>query len=355
MTSNFEPLFSPNPDRFVVFPINYPDIWEFYKKAQSSFWLAEEIDLVDDITHWTKLGKDEQHFIKMILAFFAATDGIVNENLAQRFMVDVQIPEARCFYAFQIAIETIHGETYSLLIDTLIKDRHEQSSLFNAIHTIPSIKKLSDWALKWVASSDSFAERLIAFACVEGILFSGPFCSLYWLKQKGVMPGLTFSNELISRDEGLHMEFACHLYKNYIQNKLPQDRVFQIVSEAVEFEKEFINESLPCRLIGMNSDMMTLYIQFVADRLLILLGYDEKFKSKNPFTFMENQSLDGKTNFFERRVGEYSRSGFEKIKARIQQQQQQKLEQSSSDPSSSLTTTTSTSTHSSKIKILDDF
>lgn len=338
----YEPLFEQNPDRFVVFPINYQDIWQFYKKAEASFWIAEEIDLADDIIHWAKLGKDEQHFIKMILAFFAATDGIVNENLAQRFMVDVQIPEARCFYAFQIAIETIHGETYSLLIDTLIKDKKEQNRLFNAIHTVPSIEKLSKWALKWISSTDSYAERLVGFSCVEGILFSGPFCALYWLKQKGVMPGLTFSNELISRDEGLHMEFACHLYKNYIQNKLSEERVYQIVSEAVEFEKEFINESLPCRLIGMNAEMMTEYIQFVADRLLLLLGYQEKYKSKCHFTFMENQSLDGKTNFFERRVGEYSRGGLEKMKAIIEKKKNDNKE-------------VIEEIQTQKIQILDDF
>jgi len=311
-----EPLFEPNPERFCVFPINYPDIWKFYKDAQASFWLAEEIDLADDITQWPTLEKDEQHFIKMILAFFASMDGIVNENLALRFYAEVQIPEARCFYAFQISIETIHGETYSLLIDTLIKDKKEQHRLFNAITTVPSIKKLSDWALKWLNSDGTYAERLIAFAAMEGILFSGPFCALYWLKTKNLLPGLTFSNELISRDEGLHMDFACHLYKNYIKNKIPQERVFQIIEEAVEFEKEFINESLPCRLIGMNAEMMAEYIEFVADRLLLGLGCDERYHTKNPFTFMEGISLSGKTNFFERRVGEYSRSGFEKIKAR---------------------------------------
>ncbi len=316
-----ELLLADNPGRFVIFPIDHPDLWNFYKMAQASYWTAEEIDLKDDMDHWPKLDKDEQHFIKMILAFFAATDGIVNENLVEQFMNDVQLSEARSFYAFQLAMETVHGETYSLLIDTLIKDQQEQAFLFNAIHTVPSIKKLSQWALDWITNTKVFAERLVAFACVEGILFSGPFCALYWLKQKGVMPGLTFSNELISRDEALHMTFACHLYKNFIQNKLSTERVYQIVEEAVEFEREFINESLPCRLIGMNSMMMTEYIQFVADHLLVLLGYPKKYNSKNPFKFMDLISLDGKTNFFERRVGEYSRAGFEKIRERLAEQE----------------------------------
>ena len=322
-TMQKEPILIENPNRFTIFPIDHPDLWQFYKMAESSFWTAEEIDLKDDIDHWnTRLDDDERHFIKMILAFFAATDGIVNENLVQEFMNEVQLSEARCFYAFQIAIETIHGETYSLLIDTLIKDKNEQKHLFNAIHTVPSINKLSSWALSWITNTKSFAERLVAFACVEGILFSGPFCALYWLKQKGVMPGLTFSNELISRDEGLHMTFACHLYKNFLENKLSKEEVYQIVTEAVDFEIEFINESLPCRLIGMNSMMMTEYIQFVADHLIVLLGYPKKYNSKNPFKFMDLISLDGKTNFFERRVGEYSRAGFEKIKARLQEQKE---------------------------------
>lgn len=307
-----EVLFQESEDRFVVFPIHHQDLWEYYKKAQKSFWVAEEIDLSDDLVDWPKLDDDERHFIKMVLAFFAATDGIVNENLAQRFMNDVQISEARAFYAFQIAIENIHGETYSLLIDTLVKDPDEKKFLFGAVQNVPSISKLSRWALDWITDTKCIRERLVAFACVEGILFSGPFCALYWLKQKGKMKGLTFSNELISRDEGLHMEFACHLYRNYIEHKLDQDRVYLIVDQAVEFEREFINESLPCRLIGMNAEMMTEYIKFVADRLLILLGYQVKYGAKNPFDFMENQSLEGKTNFFERRVGEYD--GFSKIK-----------------------------------------
>lgn len=307
-----EPLFKENPNRFTIFPIEYPDVWEYYKIAEQSFWTAEEIDLHDDLDDWPKLSKDEQHFIKMILAFFAATDGIVNENLAQRFMNDIQISEARCFYGFQIAIETVHGETYSLLIDTLIKDKEEQKHLFNAINTVPSIKKLSQWALSWITNTKSFAERLVAFACVEGILFSGPFCALYWLKtEKKMMPGLTFSNELISRDEGLHMDFACLLY-SYLQHPLEQEKVHQIVKEAVDFEEEFILESLPCRLIGMNNEMMKEYIHFVADRLCLLLSVDEIYQAKNPFSFMENIGLDAKTNFFEKRVAEYARSGFDK-------------------------------------------
>ncbi len=310
--TNIEPLLKDNPNRFVIFPIDYSDIWQYYKKAEGSFWTAEEIDLADDLIHWNeKLDDDERHFIKMILAFFAATDGIVNENLALKFYSEVQISEARCFYAFQMAVETIHGEVYSLLIDTLINDKKEQHRLFNAINTIPSIRKLSQWAINWITDDNSFGERLIAFACVEGILFSGPFCALYWLKEKGVMPGLTFSNELISRDEGLHCEFACLLY-SHLRNRLSQERVEKIVTEAVDFEKEFINESLPCKLIGMNGQSMTEYIQYVADRLLLMLGYRMIYNTANPFKFMENICLSGKTNFFERRVGEYSISGFEK-------------------------------------------
>lgn len=307
-----EYILKENEERFVIFPIKHQDIWDYYKFAEGSFWKAEELDLKQDPIDWEKLHKDEQHFIKMILAFFAAADGIVNENLAERFMAEVQLPEIRCFYGFQIMMENIHGEVYSLLIDTLIKDKEEQKYLFDAIHNIPSIKKLSDWVIEWIGSDKSFATRLIAFACVEGIMFSGPFCALFWLKQKGLMPGLTFSNELISRDESLHSEFACLLYSK-IKNKLDRDTVYKIVEEAVNFEKEFINESLPCKLIGMNSDLMSQYIEFVADRLLIMLGYEPKWKSKNPFTFMENISLSGKTNFFEKRVGEYSLSGFENI------------------------------------------
>lgn len=302
-----------NPNRFTVFPILHKDIWKAYKIAEGSFWKAEEIDLKQDLIDWTdRLDDQERHFIKMILAFFAATDGIVNENLAERFMAEVQLPEIRCFYGFQIMMENIHGEVYSLLIDTLVRDAKEQDYLFKAIHNIPSIKKLSDWAIKWIGSDKSFAVRLIAFACVEGILFSGPFCALFWLKQQGVMPGLTNSNEFISRDESMHTEFACLLY-SYLENQLDQETVWNIVSQAVDFEKEFINESLPCRLIGMNADMMSQYIEFVADRLLLMLGYDPKWNSQNPFTFMENISLCGKTNFFEKKVAEYSLSGFENL------------------------------------------
>jgi ribonucleotide reductase beta subunit family protein with ferritin-like domain len=303
-------LLKDNPDRFVLFPINYKEIWKFYKKAEASFWTAEEIKLDQDIIDWKKLNQDEQHFIKMILAFFAASDGIVNENLAERFLAEVQIPEARCFYGFQIAMENIHSETYSLLIDTLIEDPSEQTKLFKAIETIPSIKKLSDWTINWIKSTDSFAERLVAFACVEGILFSGPFCAIFWLKQRGIMPGLTFSNELISRDEGLHCEFACLLY-SMIGDRPSESTIQDIVKAAVEFEKEFINESLPCKLIGMNSDLMSRYIEFVADQLLTMLGYSKVWHSPNPFPFMENISFAGITNFFERRVSEYSISGFE--------------------------------------------
>lgn len=309
---NVEHILKENPNRFTLSPILYPDIWAAYKEAQGSFWTAEEVDLKQDQIDWIKsLKDDERHFIKMILAFFASSDGIVNENLAERFMSEVQIPEARCFYGFQIAIENIHSEVYANLLDTFISDAKEKEYLFKAIHTIPSIKKLSDWAISFIGSDSSFATRLVAFACVEGILFSGPFCAIFWLKQKGIMPGLTYSNELISRDEGSHAEFACLLY-SYLQNQLTQEEVWDLVEQAVIFEKEFINESLPCRLIGMNSDMMSKYIEFVADRLLLMLGYDAKWKSTNPFTFMDNINLNGKTNFFERRVSEYSLSGFDK-------------------------------------------
>lgn len=508
-----EPLLIENPNRFVIFPINHLDLWEYYKLAMSSFWTAEEIDLKDDLDHWPKLSDDERHFIKMVLAFFAATDGIVNENLVEQFMGDVQLAEARCFvadtpvtlkngisipiqdisigdeilgycpkkkkivpakvtmtkhhkdkkecvkvvledgreiecttdhriltkdgtwveagqldigsrvamsvdyplttkemiekelpmfylkvkkiipigkeevydltvedpinsfiangvvvhncfYGFQIAMENIHGETYSLLIDTLIKDKAEQEHLFNAFRTIPSISKLSNWALRWINDNDSFAERLVAFACVEGILFSGPFCAIFWLKKRGLMPGLTFSNELISKDEGLHMTFACHLYSHYVKNKLSKERIYQIVEEAVEFEREFINESLPCRLIGMNADMMTEYIQFVADHLIHLLGYPKRYGSKNPFKFMDLISLDGKTNFFERRVGEYSRAGAEKILENLrnlkQQQQEPKSDHSTDNKPSpqdqnNQAHSTSNSSQGNKIELLDDF
>jgi ribonucleoside-diphosphate reductase beta chain len=309
-----EPLLEENPDRFVVFPIKYPMIWEFYKKAEGSFWTAEEVKLNQDITDWnTKLNDDERHYLKNVLAFFAASDGIVNENLAERFMKEVQVMEARLFYGFQIAIEGIHGEMYSLLIDTLIKDKQEKQHLFKAIETIPSIKKLSDWAIRWISDTEStFAERLIAFACVEGILFSGPFCAIFWIKQRGIMPGLTQSNKLISRDEALHCEFATMLYSNFLKNKPSEERVLEIVNQAVEFEIDFIRESLPVRLIGMNSELMEQYIKFVADRLIQQLGYSVHYKSENPFPFMEKISLKTKDNFFETVASEYSLSNFEK-------------------------------------------
>jgi len=328
MTSKLpEPLLEENPDRFVIFPIKYADIWQAYKKAQGSYWTAEEIDLTQDITDWrNRLTDDDRHYIKHVLAFFAASDGIVNENLAQRFMGEVQQPECRAFYGFQIAIENIHGEVYSLLIDTLIQDPTERQHLFKAIETIPSIKKLSNWALRWINDDQSsFAERLIAFACVEGILFSGPFCAIFWIKQKGLMPGLTQSNKLISRDEALHCEFACLLYQKYLQNKPSHARVLEIVQQAVEFELEFINESLPVRLIGMNADLMAEYIKFVADRLLQQLGYQPHYQAKNPFPFMEKISLKSKGNFFEIRETEYSISNFENHAGGTQSKKQIKL------------------------------
>jgi ribonucleotide reductase beta subunit family protein with ferritin-like domain len=279
-----------------------------YKKAEASFWTAEEIDLQSDLSDWLRLSKDEKHFISHILAFFAASDGIVLENLAGRFMREIQIPEARCFYGFQQAIENIHSETYSLLIDTYIRDPREKNRLFRAIETIPCVKKKAEWAVKWITSSSTFAERLVAFAAVEGIFFSGSFCAIYWLKKRGLMPGLTFSNELISRDEGLHCDFACLLYSKLIQ-PLSKKVVYAIISEAVVYEKEFVSASLPVELIGMNSKLMTQYIEFVADRLLYALGYDKLFKTQNPFDWMEMISLEGKTNFFERRVGEYQKAG----------------------------------------------
>lgn len=304
-----EPLLRENPDRYVLFPINYPDIWKKYKEAESSIWTVEEIDLASDMTDWKKLNEGEQHFIKHVLAFFAASDGIVLENLAQRFMTEIQVPEARCFYGFQIAIENVHSETYSVLLDTYIADTEEKTRLLRAISTIPCIQKKAEWAIRWIRSSDSFAERLVAFAAVEGIFFSGSFCALFWLKKRGLMPGLTFSNELISRDEGLHTEFACLLYEKYIVNKLPRERILEIICNAVDIEREFICDALPVRLLGMNADLMSTYIEFVADRLLLALGNERHYKSKNPFDFMEMISLQGKTNFFEKKVGEYQRAG----------------------------------------------
>jgi len=303
---NSEPLLTPNDKRFVMFPIEHDDIWKMYKKQIDCFWRAEEIDLTKDLTDWNRLEKDEQYFISMILAFFAASDGIVLENLATRFMGDVQVSEARAFYGFQIAMENIHSQTYSLLIDTYIKDEENKERLFNAIDTFPCIKKKADWAKKWIADNrSSFATRLVAFACIEGIFFSGAFCSIFWLKKRGLMPGLTFSNELISRDEALHTEFAILLYSK-LQKKINKSRIYEIVREAVEIETEFICDALPCRIIGMNSDLMTQYIQFVADRLCLQLGYDKIYGTANPFPFMELISLESKTNFFEKRVADYA-------------------------------------------------
>ena len=290
-----------------MFPIKYHDIWEKYKTAEHSFWTAEEIDLAQDLTDWNdKLNDDEKHYIKNVLAFFAASDGIVNENLAENFLKEVQYAEAKSFYGFQIAMENIHSETYSLLIDTYIKDDNEKDRLFNAIDTVPSVKKKADWALKWI-ESDSFAERLIAFAAVEGIFFSGSFCSIFWLKKRGLMPGLAFSNELISRDEGLHCEFACLLHNKYVQNKVSQERITQIIIEAVEIEKEFVTDSLPVSLIGMNSKLMQQYIEFVADYWLVELGCKRVYNTDNPFDFMDMLSLQNKGNFFEKRVSEYQK------------------------------------------------
>jgi ribonucleoside-diphosphate reductase subunit M2 len=301
-----EPLLNPDDNRFVMFPIKYEDIWQMYKKQVDCFWRAEEIDLTKDNAHWDTLNQDEKFFISMILAFFAASDGIVLENLALRFMGDVQISEARAFYGFQIAMENIHSQTYSLLIETYIKDKEEKTRLFNAIENFPCIRKKSDWAQKWIKDNRSgFATRLIAFACVEGIFFSGAFCSIYWLKKRGLMPGLTFSNELISRDEALHCEFAVLLY-NKLVNKVKKTKVFEIIKEAVEIETEFICDALPCRLIGMNSQLMTQYIQFCADRLCLQLGYDKIYNTSNPFDFMELISLEGKVNFFERLNDSYA-------------------------------------------------
>jgi ribonucleoside-diphosphate reductase subunit M2 len=301
-----EPLLAPDDNRFVMFPIKYQDVWEMYKKQVDCFWRAEEIDLSKDLVHWDSLNQDEKHFISMILAFFAASDGIVLENLASRFMNEVQVSEARAFYGFQIAMENIHSHTYSLLIETYIKEKEEKHTLFNAIENFPCIKKKSDWAQKWIHDNrSSFATRLVAFACIEGIFFSGAFCSIYWLKKRGLMPGLTFSNELISRDEALHCEFAVLLYSKLVK-KVDKARIHEIIKEAVEIETEFICEALPCRLIGMNSELMTQYIQFVADRLCVQLGYKKIYNVSNCFDWMELISLEGKTNMFERKISEYS-------------------------------------------------
>ena len=304
-----EPILKENKDRFVIFPIKHHDLWEWYKRCEASFWTAEEIDLSEDLNDWkNKLNDDERYFIKHILAFFAASDGIVNENLAENFVNEVQYSEAKFFYGFQIMMENIHSETYSLLIDTYVKDDAEKDKLFNAIETFPAIKKKADWALKWI-ESDSFAERLIAFAGVEGIFFSGAFCSIFWLKKRGLMPGLSFSNELISRDEGVHCDYAVHLHNNHLVNKVPKERITEILTDALDIEKEFITESLPASLIGMNSKLMTQYLEFVTDRLLVELNCDKVYNVTNPFDFMDMISLQGKTNFFEKRVSEYQKAG----------------------------------------------
>jgi ribonucleoside-diphosphate reductase beta chain len=303
-----EPLLLENKNRFVLFPIEHHDIWQFYKTAEASFWTAEEIDLSQDIKDWENLNDGERHFISHVLAFFAASDGIVNENLGENFLSEVQYTEAKFFYGFQIAIENIHSEVYSLLIDTYIKNDKERYRLFNAIEELDCVKKKAQWALRWIHEA-SFAERLIAFAAVEGIFFSGSFCSIFWLKKRGLMPGLTFSNELISRDEGMHCDFACLLYNDHLVNKLPTQRVQQIIANAVEIEKEFVTDALPVKLIGMNSDLMSQYIEFVADRLLVELKCGKLYNATNPFDFMEMISLQGKTNFFEKRVGEYQKAG----------------------------------------------
>lgn len=304
-----EPLLQEDPNRFVLFPIKHNDIWQFYKKAEASFWTAEEIDLSQDLNDWeNKLTADEKHFVSHVLAFFAASDGIVNENLAVNFLSEVQYAEAKCFYGFQVMMENIHSETYSLLIDTYIKNPTEKDRMLRAIETIDCVQKKAEWALRWIGS-DNFVERLIAFAAVEGIFFSGSFCSIFWLKKRGLMPGLSFSNELISRDEGLHCDFACLLYADHIKNQLPQSRVIDIITDAVTIEKEFVTDSLPVSLIGMNANLMCQYIEFVADRLLISLGCPKVYNAVNPFDFMEMISLQGKTNFFEKRVAEYQKSG----------------------------------------------
>lgn len=304
-----EPLLRENPHRHVLFPLQYHDIWRKYKEAEASIWTVSEIDLSNDLKDWDALNDDERHFIKHVLAFFAASDGIVLENLAGRFMSDVKIPEARCFYGFQIMIENVHSETYSMLIDTYIRDSEEKLRLFHAVDTIPCVNRKAQWALKWISSTDSFAERLVGFACVEGIFFSGSFCAIFWMKKRGLMPGLTFSNELISRDEGLHCDFACLLYKEHLKNKLSQERLEHIIRQAVDIEVDFVTDSLPVRLIGMNADLMKQYIEFCADRLVLALGHEKIYESANPFDFMEMISLQGKTNFFEKRVGDYQKAG----------------------------------------------
>ncbi len=314
-TTVTEPILAENKERFVLFPIKHDDIWKYYKLSEASFWTAEEIDLHADLVDWNeKLNDNERHFIKHVLAFFAASDGIVNENLAENFLAEVQYTEAKFFYGFQVMMENIHSETYSLLIDTYIKDDNEKNMLFNAIETLDCVKKKADWALNWI-DNGSFAERLVAFAAVEGIFFSGSFCSIFWLKKRGLMPGLSFSNELISRDEGMHCDFACLLYTKHLVNPLPKETVKKIITDAVEIEKEFVTDALPVKLIGMNADMMTQYIEFVADRLLVELGNEKVYNSSNPFDFMDMISLQGKTNFFEKRVAEYQKAGVNKASA----------------------------------------
>ena len=302
-----DPILAPSLARFTTFPVRYSDLWDLYKKAVGSFWTVEEIDLAGDLKDWDKLSSDEQHFIKMVLAFFAASDGIVMENIDLNFTNDVQIPEARSFYAYQGFNESIHSETYSLMIDKLVRDPEEKAKLFRAIETVPAVKKKAEWALRWIGGDAPFAQRLVAFACVEGIFFSGSFCSIFWLKKRGLMPGLSFSNELISRDEGLHQEFAVTLY-SHLKEKLDDNTAFQIIVEALDIEREFITEALPCKLIGMDADSMNEYIKFVAQRLLTQLGVTQhSIMASNPFDWMENISLEGKTNFFEKRVGDYSK------------------------------------------------
>ena len=309
MSAVQEPILQENKDRFVIFPIQHHDLWDWYKKQEACFWTAEEIDLHQDLADWNnKLNDDERYFIKHILAFFAASDGIVNENLAENFVNEVQYSEAKFFYGFQIMMENIHSETYSLLIDTYVKDEKEKNILFKAIENFPAIKKKADWALRWI-ESPSFAERLIAFAAVEGIFFSGAFCSIFWLKKRGLMPGLTFSNELISRDEGMHCDYAVHLHNKHLVNPVPKERIKEIIVDALNIEREFITESLPVSLIGMNAKLMTQYLEFVTDRLLVELGCEKEYNATNPFDFMDMISLQGKTNFFEKRVSEYQKAG----------------------------------------------
>ena len=309
-----EPLLSENENRFVLYPIEHQDIWEFYKKEEASFWTAEEIDLAPDLEDWqNKLTSNEQHFIKHVLAFFAASDGIVNENLAENFLSQVQYTEAKFFYGYQIMMENIHSETYSLLIDTYISEEKEKAELFNALDTLDCVKKKAEWAFRWI-DNGSFIECLVAFAAVEGIFFSGSFAAIFWLRERGVMPGLCFANDLIARDEGLHCDFACMLYNNHIVNKLSVEQVTKIITDAVEIEKEFIIDALPVRLIGMNSELMAQYLEFVSDRLLVALNCPKIFNVSNPFPFMERISIQGKTNFFEKRVGDYQRAGVMKSK-----------------------------------------